>query len=290
MKQYLGAVILVAIMSLNSYAQEPAVQNTQPSVTAKDSVSITKVKGKKKKKTVEVPVVQKAEEKDTTSVPPVAQIPDSTKVQPVIDSTPAIIPTVIAPDTTVGLVIITSVPDSVMVVFDDAPKGKTPLTLPGVSAGEHVVILKKSGYFLKKATIVVSGGKETLINFDLIKPAVLKITSEPSGAFVNFNSTNVGTTPFMDGKFKPGQFVIMVSKEGYQTAEKNITVQSGGSDSLHVILASLKDTIPGTDKKDNQQAVKKEKTRGAKIFDRIALGVFLGFSLIILLVELAQDR
>ena len=295
MKRYLYSMVFsLCVISLAVYSQGSDVKAEAKGkeTPVKDSgVVVSKIPQKQVKAPDSISVL-KTQKIDTVAAKKVAGTSDSSKHVVLKDSATAQAPvagsndSAIKPvDTARVKVIITSVPESAVVVFDDVPKGKTPVEIIDVSRGVHTVILKKSGYFLKKATIDVAGGKDVPVNFELVKPARLVITSEPGGASILIDTIKAGNTPYKDTKFKPGQYSIQVMMDGYETWQKSVTVQSGGADSINCALTRTKAT--GS---ESRQTVKKERSRGAKIFDRIALGVFLGFSLIILIVELAQDR
>ena len=71
----------------------------------------------------------------------------------------------------------------------------------------------------------------------------LKITSEPPGAKVIINTKDVGITPY-NGKLAPGDYKIALTKKGYQSANKQLSLKSG-TESIQVQLEkiSLSDMI-----------------------------------------------
>lgn len=295
MKKFLYVMFFsLCAMQVGAYSQgsEVRAEAKGKQTPVKDSGAVVSKIPQKQVKAPDSISAQTAQKIDAAAVNKAGGTSDSSKNVVSNDSATTQTPVARSNDSTIKpvdtarvKVIITSVPESAVVVFDDMPKGKTPVEIGDVSKGVHTVILKKSGYFLKKATIDVAGGKDVPVNFELVKPARLVITSEPVGASVLIDTINAGNTPYKDDKFKPGQYSIQVMMDGYETWQKSVTVQSGGADSINCALNRTKAT--GS---ESRQAGKKERSRSAKIFDRIALGVFLGFSLIILIVELAQDR
>lgn len=195
-----------------------------------------------------------------------------------------------AVDTTVGALTIVTVPESAVVIFDGAVKGKTPVAISDIVPGKHTILLKKKGHFAKKATVNVIGGSENELTFELAKPVHLSISSEPAGAAVKMNKKEVGTTPFMDGKLKPGMYDVTITLSGYKEEQHTVTLGSGERDSMHVTLMPLSAPPEDTSAVIEEKEDKKDKSRLASILDKVALGVFLGFSLIILLIELTQDK
>jgi hypothetical protein len=127
-------------------------------------------------------------------------------------------------------------PESVSVLLDDTVKGFSPCTLSGVMPGGHVVTLKKSGYYLKKAEISVDSATPPELSFVLLKPAFLRVTSDPAGAKLFIDEKNEGTTPYENDKVKPGDHSIKVELKQFASAERSIAVKSGGRDTVYFSL------------------------------------------------------
>ncbi|MGD9202429.1 MAG: PEGA domain-containing protein, partial [Chitinispirillia bacterium] len=127
------------------------------------------------------------------------------------------------------------------------------------------------------------------------KPSILKITSEPSSSIVYLNKKNVGLTPFISKELKKGSYNLILLKEGYQKSEQNLELEAGTGDSLHIVLKLKPNVNPDTAEAPDtveakEELQKKEDTKLRSVLDKIALGIFAGFSLIILLIELSQDN
>jgi len=74
------------------------------------------------------------------------------------------------------------------------------------------------------------------------KPVVtqpLTITSTPGGATVRLNTRSVGTTP-LTLKVAAGTYRVTVSKSGYVTAVRTVTVKQGAAASVVVILRAVR--------------------------------------------------
>jgi hypothetical protein len=182
---------------------------------------------------------------------------------------------------------IISTPDSVSVTIDDSLAGKTPLDLPNLSAGSHVLKLSKVGYFLKKATVIVAAGSTKELSFSLASPATLIVTSLPAGAAVLIDARQAGTTPFKDQKLKPANYSLSVQLAGYQTFKQQVTLSDGGRDSLHVEL--VKPAPVAASQPVTAPVVQQKKPEDARrnLINRISLGAFLAFCLAIIIIELA---
>ena len=196
-------------------------------------------------------------------------------------------------ENTGALTIITK-PDSAVIIFNETVKGKSPITIRNIPFGKHTIVLKKKGHFAKKATVIVKTEGEKELMFDLVKPVKLSVSSEPSGASVFLNGKEVGKTPFSNSMLKPGPYDVQLAMEGFEKKEYKTNIQSGESDSLHSDLIPVakasQDTINEVKEKPDmkKKADEKEKSKLSAILDKVALGVFVCFSLIILLIELTQ--
>lgn len=189
-----------------------------------------------------------------------------------------------------GVLTIVTVPESAFVIFDEALKGKSPITIKDIPVGRHTIVLKKKGCFAKKATVNVTAGSENELNFELAKPVELTVSSEPAGASVLLNKKDVGTTPFTDSKLKPGTYDIALALEGYKQEQHTVALGSGERDSMHVTLVPLSKVSEDTISAVKDKKAKKEKSKLSSILDKVALAVFISFSLVILLIELTQDK
>lgn len=184
---------------------------------------------------------------------------------------------------------IVTIPDSVFVILNDSLQGKSPLILNEISPGKHTIVLKKLGYFAKKVTINVPPGVTNKLEFTMEEPAMLSITSEPDSTIVYLNKENVGTTPYISNQLKKGNYNVILLKEGFQKIEQNLLLEAGKSDSLHIVLKE-KITVPSDSVSVKDELQKQENSKLRSILDKIALGIFAGFSLVILLIELSQDN
>ena len=264
MKNILIAVVIILTLPVSFLAQtteEPSQENVkdESSVEKKDTAT--------------------TEEKTTDNV--ISESEDVTEEE--TDEAPAA-----AESATTGTLIITTAPDSALVVFDGAAKGKSPVTIEDISPGKHTIVLKKKGHFAKKATVNVKAGAENELKFELVKPVTLSIDSDPSGASILVNTKETGKTPYSDSRLKPGTYNILLAMEGYKKEQHTVTLGSGERDSMFVTLMPVSKVAEDTVSVKEEKAAKKDKSRISSILDKVALGVFIGFSLIILLIELNQ--
>jgi len=141
-------------------------------------------------------------------------------------------------------------------VFVDGPiKGFTlsdgSLTLP-LDPGTHSVRLMKPGYDeLPPSTVTIAANKQQLLNLTLAKSktaapvaetqAFLTIHSVP-GASIVINNSPQGRTDNRGSLIvpvKPGRLSLLVSMDGYQSFNQNLTVKAGDKPSVAAMLTPI---------------------------------------------------
>jgi hypothetical protein len=152
-------------------------------------------------------------------------------------------------------------PDSAAVFLDDSLKGWSPCLISGAAHGSHILTLKKKGYYLKKAEIAVDSTLAQELSFVLLKPAFLRIISDPAGAMLALDGKGEGVTPYENNKVKPGDHVVKVTLTQYVPVEQTVSVKSGGSDTLRFALehtAAYKDSVAAV--QQTAEKLKKERS------------------------------
>lgn len=174
-----------------------------------------------------------------------------------------------------------SEPDSALVVLDDSVRGMTPCTLSDISAGNHTLILRKKGFYIKKVAVIVDSLSSKKLFFTLLKPASLWIFSEPSRAILTIDGKNEGVTPYADDKVKPGDHVISAKLKGYMPIERAVSLQSSGRDTVNLIFERSKAY------QDSVAVVAKATAKAEKEHHAIVLAsaVFCLAAIILILIE-----
>jgi hypothetical protein len=67
----------------------------------------------------------------------------------------------------VGSIVVESNPSGANVYLDGKPSGTTPVTIPGVNAGSHTLLLTMQGYGDESRTVTVSAGSQNQVSVDL---------------------------------------------------------------------------------------------------------------------------
>jgi len=125
-----------------------------------------------------------------------------------------------------GQVSISSSPSGARVYLDGNYKGTTPLILKDVSVGSHTIKLSKKYYYDFEKKITVSAGETTYVSKILKGYGFVKITSDPSGAYVYIDGSYKGVTPLLLN-VEEGYHKIILAKSNYFHVEKQIYVAIG---------------------------------------------------------------
>lgn len=77
-------------------------------------------------------------------------------------------------------------------------------------------------------------------NGHLVRTGALSVSSMPRGALVQWSPDDVGiTTPYVYNRVMPGTYQLTISKSGYHTVTREVTVESGRSTYLSDIFLFL---------------------------------------------------
>ena len=84
-------------------------------------------------------------------------------------------------------------PEGAAVLLDGKEVGASPLIVADVDTGKHTLLIKKTGYYQKKATILLTSDRKTTLRFSLSAPGSLTIVTEPPEAAVSINGERIPT-------------------------------------------------------------------------------------------------
>jgi hypothetical protein len=208
------------------------------------------------------------------------QTPDTTKATGTIDSA------AVTTKTGFARLNLRSQPDSAAIVIDSTEKGPTPARIDSLSPGQHVILIKKKGYFVKKITTTLFPDSLHDLSVVLVKPGCLAVKSEPAGAAVYLDNKETGVTPYENAKLKPGAYALRLELAKHETVERSVTVAETGCDTLFISLPLSKAYTDSIDRAHKAAAKKKSKFK--KTVDIIAIGAFLVFGAVIFFIELGN--
>ncbi|RKX68988.1 hypothetical protein DRP53_09500 [candidate division WOR-3 bacterium] len=154
---------------------------------------------------------------------------------------------------------IQTVPDSATILLDGQKSGVSPLRLDSLSRGRHIVEAKRAGYLPAAETLDLMAGSTSIVLVlkpesrpetkpesvvrerprpeprpQVKKTGFLVIKSTPK-ADIYINGRSSGTRT----ELPPGQYEVVVKKEGYQVWRARITVVAGKEVVREVRLKSL---------------------------------------------------
>ena len=143
-----------------------------------------------------------------------------------------------------GVMVIESIPSGALLSIDGTLKGTTPFTIRTITAGDHAVTLKMTGYkdFITTVTVPPGGnvqGVYTMVSTTAgtgngtVNPfqpttGVMVIESVPSGASLYFDGTLTGTTPYTSRTITTGDHALTLKMSGYADFPSTATIPAGG--------------------------------------------------------------
>ena len=127
----------------------------------------------------------------------------------------------------VGILLIKTAPTGALVKLNGKDVGISPVTLRDLDAGQHVVEAEKGG--LKgKQTVRVRGGGVVRVILPLTAGDLVKVTlfTEPAEAQVIWDGKDLGSTPVVIPRVRPGKHKVKFSAMGYLDMEKELTINA----------------------------------------------------------------
>ena len=138
------------------------------------------------------------------------------------------------------LALITSEPDGATVTKDGIDIGITPLLVTDLRYGEYNIELSLNGYKTQKHVLKVNSDKPQKLNAELVSTfATTIISSNPSGANVLINGSNVGITPCTISNIPEGNAQISVSLDGYKDFSETVALVAGQEHTINATLEAL---------------------------------------------------
>ncbi len=130
-------------------------------------------------------------------------------------------------------IMIDSIPRGASVMVDGSTQGTTPLVVSGVGAGEHNVEVRMDGYFNWQQTIHVISEKTSYVTAVLYPEfwaptaGYMMVTSLPETASIYVDGTLMGQTPITLSAVAPGDHIVKLEMDNFQSWEQSVTVREG---------------------------------------------------------------
>jgi serine/threonine protein kinase len=156
-----------------------------------------------------------------------------------------------------GQLVVRSTPTRAGVMVDGVWRGRSPITVRGLSVGTHSVRVVEDGYVSETRRVAVDArAAGTTVSFQLsrvrgperpaaavsrpgAKTGALRVESRPSGAAVLIDGRVVGTTPLLISDLEPGQHQVRLELPGHRPWATTATIVAGQSVR---VAASLEET------------------------------------------------
>ena len=153
-----------------------------------------------------------------------------------------------SPPVTTGTLVVQSNPTASNVRLDGAYRGITPMTISGISAGDHTLRVEKTGYYPWEnlVTIVAGETNEVTAALTIIPPVpttgTLQVQSNPTGANVSLDGVYKGITPLTIPNIFPGLHTVRVEKTGYLPWLDTVNINAGETIPVNAALTAAPPT------------------------------------------------
>lgn len=130
-----------------------------------------------------------------------------------------------------------SVPDGASLVVNGEYRGKTPLTISGLSPGNYTVTFTRFGFTGLSAQVMVAGGKITQVTATLRRETgTLVVNSTPAGARVLLDGIGAGLSPVILENISADDHTVGLEKDGYVTVTRQVRIDPGQDSPAEVSL------------------------------------------------------
>ena len=149
-----------------------------------------------------------------------------------------------------GSLTITSNPSGAFVSINGVTKGKTPITVTGLSSDEHEVVLDLNGYYNWRRTIAIPQGTGQTV-YAVMKPidsaTKILVSSVPAGADIYLDGVYKGQTmpsqPFPITDVSAGSHTLVLSLSGYQDYSTSVHVEEGVTSTVSTVLGGSSSSV-----------------------------------------------
>ncbi|MCU0630138.1 MAG: PEGA domain-containing protein [Methanoregulaceae archaeon] len=151
---------------------------------------------------------------------------------PVLLQQPGIVAT---SSTATGGLLVRTIPEGAVLFLNGENRGITPVTIPDLPAGSHVISVSSTGYQNLTTQVVVKEGALTEVSIPLTdKNGSLYVNTTPPGAEISIDGKQSGLSPILLSDLVPGNHTLDATKAGFNATRQEVQVIGG-----HMMVAQL---------------------------------------------------
>lgn len=167
-----------------------------------------------------------------------------------------------------GSIYIDSYPKECEVAINGETKGKTPIQINGLNAGEYIVQIKKDGYkeTIKTVEIDKSHPQRSIYVALEHETFSLNVTSYPSEADVYVDGIKKGITPLIIEDLVLGKHFLVIKKENFETWKKEIEAVNADVVQVDALLVPSTTKIVIISNPDNAKVIINGEEKGKTPF------------------------
>jgi hypothetical protein len=134
---------------------------------------------------------------------------------------------------------VSTIPEGAMVSCDGTLYDVSPITIPALGAGPHLVVLKKPGFLDARCTVNLSANQKAAVELKLepVQGLVL-VRSTPDGAEIKLDDADRGKTPLLLTDLPVGKYRLVATAPGYVPKSVEVSVENRTPQLLTLDLAS----------------------------------------------------
>ncbi len=128
----------------------------------------------------------------------------------------------------IGVLVVKSNPSRAAVYINDKLVGHTEYRT-NLEEGQYNLKISSPGYAEINRNVIVTKNKELEENVQMAElPGSLEVISKPDKAEVKIDDKTHGVTPLKLDTLKAGKYTVTISKDGYDTATREVEIARGG--------------------------------------------------------------
>lgn len=114
--------------------------------------------------------------------------------------------------------------------------GETPLTIKGISAGEHRIVVRKGPWFGAQKISLAPGDVSRVTIHMQDEKGSLKVFSQPAGAEIVIDGKTIGVTPLKITNVDAGERLMVLRLQGYMAVESGVQITKNETQNISVVL------------------------------------------------------